>query len=85
MKGSYMKVEDVLRYMNSNKLVPLPQYKLVGSGLDCHFFKCEDVKEKIGERLFKVMECDVVQFIPDVAKPEKTETEPEEYKLGWNS
>ena len=64
MKGSFMKVEDVLRYIKKNALA-LPQYKLEGNGKisDCHYFKCTEVAEKIGAQLFRVMECDVVQFV----------------------
>lgn len=61
MKGSFMKVEDVLRYLKKNVLA-LPQYKLDGVS-ENHFFKCTDVSEKIGAQLFRVMECDVVQFV----------------------
>lgn len=56
--GNFMLVEAVLRYMNSNKLVPLPQYTV--EGFPNHFFNCEDVKAKIGEKEFRLMECTVV-------------------------
>lgn len=56
---SYMKVEDVLRWMNKQWL-SIHQYKI--GEMSNHFFKCEDVSQKIGERLFKTMECDVIQY-----------------------
>ncbi len=59
-KGSFMKVEDVLRYIRKNALA-LQQYKIKGS--ECHYFKCTDMSSKIGERMFRVMECDVVQVM----------------------
>lgn len=59
---SYMKVEDVLRYLNIiNKTLPINQFKLGEMG--CHFFKCSDIAGRIGDREFRVMECDVVQFL----------------------
>ena len=59
-KGSFMKVEDVLRYIKKNALA-LQQYKIKGS--ECHYFNCNDVAAKIGKELFRVMECDVVQVM----------------------
>ncbi len=61
---SFMKVEDVLRYVKKNALA-LNQYK-AAKGFDNHFFRCDDVKKKIGEQLFRVMECDVVQYLFEV-------------------
>lgn len=58
---SYMKVEDVLRYLNK-KALPLQQYKLGEMG--CHFFQMNDVQKRINNPvLFRSMECDVVQYL----------------------
>lgn len=60
---SYMKVEDVLRYLKKNVLA-LVQYKI--GKFENHFFKCTDVEQKIGAREFRVMECEVTQFMVEV-------------------
>jgi hypothetical protein len=66
MKGAYMKVENVLKYLQNvtklnKRVLGLKQYKIEGE--QNHFFKCEDLAEMIGARLFRVMECEVVQLL----------------------
>lgn len=63
-----MKVVDVLRYLgkSGNRLLSLKQYLLKGctiEGEGKHFLLASEVKEKIGERLFRVMECDVITYM----------------------
>lgn len=58
--SSFMKVEDVLRYIKKNALA-IYQYKAEGN--DGHFFKCSDLETKIGKSEFRVMECEVVQYL----------------------
>lgn len=58
--GSFMLVEPVLRYLRKNALA-LPQYKQ--EDYSHHFFKCEDIEEKIGKSLFRIMECEVTQHL----------------------
>jgi hypothetical protein len=57
---SYMKVEPVLRYLQKNALA-IQQYKLGNE--PNHFFKCADIAGRIGDRLFRVMECEINQWI----------------------
>jgi len=69
MRGSYMKVEHVLRYLQNvtslnQKVIGLKQYKIEGDKTEGNYFKCKELSEMVGERLFRVMECDVVQFLP---------------------
>lgn len=66
MKGSYMKVEEVLRYLQnikkfSKRVIGLKQYKI--EGCKNHYLQCTELKEMIGERLFRVMECEVNQLM----------------------
>lgn len=57
---SYMKVEDVLRYLDK-KALALQQY-VIGD-MPNHFFLCLDIKEKIGGVKFRSMECEVTQYL----------------------
>ena len=57
---SYMTVEDTLRYLGKRAL-PLRQY-IIGDNPN-HFFKCNDLKEKIGAVKFRSMECHVNQYL----------------------
>lgn len=59
-KGNFMLVENVLRYLRKQTL-PLTQYTIQGG--EGNFFKCSDISANIGERMFRVMECDVVQIM----------------------
>lgn len=64
---SYMKVEDVLRYLKIvNKSLPINQYTI--GEMTCHFFKCADVAGRIGAREYRIMECEVVQFMVEDTK-----------------
>lgn len=59
---SYMKVEDVLRYLNIfNRTLPINQYKI--GDFENHFFKCVDVAGRIGDKQFRAMECDLTQYL----------------------
>lgn len=67
MKGSYMKVESVLRYLVNVKqfnkrVLGLKQYTVKGDQRS-NYFKCTDLSDLIGERLFRVMECEVSQLM----------------------
>ncbi len=68
-----MTVEAVLRYMKSNSLVPLPQYTIG----DCpnHFFKCDDIRAKVGEKEFRIMECEVITHMVIQRRQPKPELE----------
>lgn len=55
-----MTVESVLRYLGKQWLA-INQYR-IGEQPN-HFFKCSEVKEKIGEREFRYMECSVTQYM----------------------
>lgn len=55
-----MKVENVLRYLRKNAL-PIQQYKIGKE--TAHFFKCTDISKRIGSGQFRIMECDVVQYL----------------------
>lgn len=57
---AYMKVEDTLRYLNRRALAE-QQYLI--TGFTNHFFKCDEVKRRIGKPTFRIMECDVVQYL----------------------
>lgn len=59
---SYMKVEDVLRYLQIiNKTLPINQYKI--GEFKNNFFKCADVAGRIGDVAFRSMEVHVTQFL----------------------
>jgi len=65
MENCYMKVEDVLRYLRIfNNPFIMPQYKI--TGMENHFFLCQDIISKIGASMFRVMECEVVQYMVEV-------------------
>jgi hypothetical protein len=78
---SYMKVEDVLRWLNKVNNPLTTQYKLVSDGKesDCNFFKCADLVEIIGERTFRVMECDVTQHLVKVTNVEDNKVTTEQF------
>lgn len=60
---SYMKVENVLRWMNINVL-GIHQYKIGNEPV--HFFKCIDVASKMTSEQFRIMECNVTQYLIEV-------------------
>lgn len=72
-EASYMKVEDVLRYLKIyGKPLPLAQYTIG----DCpnHFYKCSQLSNKLGFEMFRKMECHVTQYIVlEEKKKEKIE------------
>lgn len=57
---AYMKVEAVLRYIKKNALA-LPQYK-IGDEPN-HFFKCSELAEKLGAKQFRLMKCELNQYL----------------------
>lgn len=63
---AYMKVEDVLRYLNIiNRSLPIHQYK-IGEEPN-HFFLAKDVCHWVEEHredgVFRVMECHVITYL----------------------
>jgi hypothetical protein len=61
-ESSYMKAEDVHRYLKLfGKPLPLAQYTIG----DCpnHFYKCSQLSNKLGFEMFRRMECEVTQYI----------------------
>lgn len=66
MKGSYMPVENVLRYLQNikmfnKKIMGLKQHTIEGE--TTQYFRCNDIAALIGLRLFRVMECEVSQLL----------------------
>jgi hypothetical protein len=60
--GAYMRVADVLKYLQKN--VWCTQYQLItteGTAIDGNFFKCGDLADMLGERVFRSLECYVNQ------------------------
>ncbi len=66
---SYMKVTDVLLYLNKN--VWCTQYELVnsdGTRVEGNYFKCVDLAEKLGAIEFRYMEAHVNQYLINTTK-----------------
>lgn len=69
---SFMQVEPVLRYLKKVNNPLTTQYTLIqnGKAINANFFKCTDLKNTIGERQFRMMECEVTQHLVKVTKIE---------------
>ena len=68
----YMKVEDVLRYLEV-KIIGCTQYQLVldGNPLPSNFFKCEDISKRYGKEKYRIMECHVTQYLFNPEQPKQ--------------
>lgn len=69
----YLTVEGVLRFLHERNLytkhvgtpqqmtiLPVTQYKI--GEMERNFFKAKDVEERIGASMYRLMECEVIQY-----------------------